>query len=113
MASFVDAWPRRDASELAPFFSIDAVYHNIPLDPVRGRDSIRQTLESFMETGGFVSVDVTNIVSDGGRVVVERVDHFTVSGKTSSLPIMGIFEVQDGLITAWRDYFDLGRFERE
>lgn len=111
MRAFIEAWPRKDASDLMTFFSTDAVYHNIPLDAVRGREAICQTLETFMGMGGSVSVDVAHVLSDGQRVAVERVDHFTVSGKTSSLAIMGIFELQDGLITSWRDYFDLSQFE--
>lgn len=104
MAAFIEAWPSKDATELVKFFSSHAVYHNMPLEPVSGRKAIRHALESFMGLGGQVSVDVFNIVADGERVVVERVDHFTDSGKSSSLPMMGIFEFKDGLITAWRDY---------
>jgi limonene-1,2-epoxide hydrolase len=29
--------------------------------------------------------------------------------RTITLPMMGICEVHDGLITAWRDYFDLNQ----
>lgn len=110
IATFIEAWPTRDASDLMAFFSDDAVYHNIPLEAARGKEAIRATLEGFMEIGGAVDVEVANILAAGNLVVVERVDHFVQSGKRSSLPIMGIFEVRDGLITAWRDYFDLSQF---
>jgi limonene-1,2-epoxide hydrolase len=40
-----------------------------------------------------------------------RIDRFFRSdGATISLPVMGTFEVADGLIAAWRDYFDLNQF---
>jgi limonene-1,2-epoxide hydrolase len=107
MATFIEAWPTKNASDLQGFFSQDAVYHNIPLEAVRGRDAIRATLEGFMELGGEVEVDVSNVVADGDLVVVERVDHFIDSSGRRSLPIMGIFEIRDGVISAWRDYFDL------
>jgi limonene-1,2-epoxide hydrolase len=42
--------------------------------------------------------------------MTERVDHFLGNDGTLSLPVMGIIEVHDGAITAWRDYFDLTQF---
>jgi limonene-1,2-epoxide hydrolase len=40
-------------------------------------------------------------------VLTERVDVFEAPGKRIELPVMGAFEVRDGRIAAWRDYFDL------
>jgi limonene-1,2-epoxide hydrolase len=110
MAAFVAAWPEGDATKLAPFFNEDAVYHNIPLTPVKGREAIRATLAGFMGIGGQVGVDIVHIVADGPIVMTERVDHFIGTERTISLPVMGILEVHDGQITAWRDYFDLNQF---
>ncbi|MEV6136833.1 limonene-1,2-epoxide hydrolase family protein [Nocardia sp. NPDC051990] len=33
-------------------------------------------------------------------------------GKGTPLPAMGVFEVADGVITAWRDYFDMAAINR-
>ena len=38
----------------------------------------------------------------------ERTDHITRDGKTTALPLMGVFEVRDGKIALWKDYFDVG-----
>jgi limonene-1,2-epoxide hydrolase len=38
----------------------------------------------------------------------ERTDHITLNGRPVVLPISGVFEVVDGRIAAWREYFDLG-----
>ena len=108
--AFVAAWPTQDASGLGRFFSVDAEYRNGPLEPVTGQQAIEETLASFMALGGHVGVDLPHIVADGPIVMTERVDHFTVNGRTISLPVMGIFEIDDGAITAWRDYFDLAQF---
>ena len=40
-------------------------------------------------------------------MLTERVDKFLVKGQWIELPVMGTFEVSDGRIRAWRDYFDL------
>jgi limonene-1,2-epoxide hydrolase len=31
-------------------------------------------------------------------------------GKDVAVPVMGTFEISDGKISAWRDYFDLATF---
>lgn len=107
MAAFITAWPRGAAAELEPFFSPDAMYHNIPMEPVQGRDAILATFAEFMTMGGQVGVDIIHLVAAGSIVMTERVDHFIGPGQTISLPLMGVTEVHDGVITAWRDYFDL------
>jgi limonene-1,2-epoxide hydrolase len=50
------------------------------------------------------------VLADGEIVMTERVDHFIGTEQTISSPVMGAFEVHDGAITAWRDYFDLNQF---
>jgi limonene-1,2-epoxide hydrolase len=113
VAAFVDAWPRRDAEVLVSFFAEDAVYENGPLEPVHGRSAICATLREFMAMGGDVDVDMRHMVAEGSIVMTERVDFFAAGGRRISLPVMGIFEVRDGVICAWRDYFDLNQFSSQ
>jgi limonene-1,2-epoxide hydrolase len=106
---FCDAWGTGDIPALIEYFAEDAVYHNIPIDPVTGRDAIRTTIEGF--TGGMkVEFIVNHIAAAGDVVLTERIDVFTAGDKVIRLPVMGTFEVRDGRITAWRDYFDLNQF---
>ncbi len=37
----------------------------------------------------------------------ERTDHIVLNGRPVILPITGVFEIHDGKIRAWREYFDL------
>jgi limonene-1,2-epoxide hydrolase len=106
---FVASWPHGDAARVARFFTPDAVYHNGPLEPVRGRPAIEVEFARFMAMGGEVSVDLRHLVAHGAFVMTERIDHFVGEERTISLPVMGICEVHDEAIAAWRDYFDLGR----
>ena len=107
---FCAVWSKGDLDAITAFFSDDAVYHNIPVDPVTGRDAIRATIEGF--TGGVESIEfrVRNIAASGSLVLTERVDVFTFPTATIELPVMGTFEVSEDKITAWRDYFDLNQF---
>lgn len=110
MADFIAAWPAQDAARLTAYFSADAIYHNMPLEPVQGHDAIQATLAGFMAMAGEARVDMLHLLADDEIVMTERVDHFVRPDLTISLPVMGIFEVREGLITAWRDYFDLSKF---
>jgi limonene-1,2-epoxide hydrolase len=107
---FCDAWATKDLDQIVAFFTDDAVYHNIPLAPVVGPQEIRATIEGF--SGGVESIEfiVEAIAADGGTVLTERRDVFTFAGGVIDLPVMGTFEVVDGKIAAWRDYFDLNQF---
>jgi limonene-1,2-epoxide hydrolase len=107
---FCDSWAKGDIDALIECFTDDAVYHNIPVDPVTGKDAIRQTITGF--TAGVDSVEfrVLNIAATGNVVLTERIDAFITPTVTIELPVMGTFEVVDGKIAAWRDYFDLNQF---
>jgi limonene-1,2-epoxide hydrolase len=107
---FVSAWPTADAARVAALFTEDASYHNGPLEPVHGRDAIEATLSEFMAMGGEVAVDMLHMLAGDQVVMTERIDHFVIAGKTYSLPVMGVFEIDNGKIRAWRDYFDLAQF---
>jgi limonene-1,2-epoxide hydrolase len=111
VTQFCAAWPSLDLDTLVAFFSDDAVYHNIPVDPVVGRDAIRATLEGFTAGVESVEFEVVHAVADGPIVLTERIDRFIwPTGHVLVLPVMGTFEVHDGLITQWRDYFDMTQF---
>jgi limonene-1,2-epoxide hydrolase len=109
MTTFASAWAKKDSAQVASFFSENAVYHNIPMDPVHGREAIAAAVAGFMAMGGQVRVDISHIIAAGPVVMVERVDHFVGSERTIELPVVGVFEVHGGKITAWRDYFDSSR----
>jgi limonene-1,2-epoxide hydrolase len=115
---FCAAWSdNKEVAELVAFFTDDAVYHNMPLEPVRGKADIANTIASFIRPGppGIESIEfrVINIAAAGPVVMTERVDVFTVSDKSFELPVMGTFEVNDGKIAAWRDYFDVNQFAKQ
>jgi limonene-1,2-epoxide hydrolase len=82
--------------------------------PVTGREAIASTIASFIRPGapGIERIEfrVINIAADGPVVMTERVDVFQLPAKSFELPVMGTFELSDGKINAWRDYFDINQF---
>ena len=102
------------AGDLAAFFTDDAVYHNIPLTPITGREAIANTIATFIRPGppGIEGIEfrVINIAANGPVVMTERVDVFRLPDRSFEIRVMGTFEVIDGKINAWRDYFDMNQF---
>lgn len=111
---FIESWPQRDPARLTRHFAPDAVYHNVPVAPIKGVDAIRQTFASFLAAFPSVRFEVISLATAPGLVIVERVDHFTpAGGSTFSLPVTGVFVVAGGKIVRFSDYFDLADWERK
>jgi limonene-1,2-epoxide hydrolase len=110
--AFLAAVDANDLERIMGCFAEDAVYHNIPVQPVTGTAAIRAVLQSFLSLASEVQWVTHHLaVTPDGVVLTERTDRFLVRGKWIELPVMGAFEVADGRITAWRDYFDMKQFQ--
>jgi limonene-1,2-epoxide hydrolase len=103
---FLDAWPRGDIEELMSFFAPDAVYHNIPVPPVRGAAAIREAFLGFARLMRSIEIETLHVAAAGDVVFTERIDRFRSDTVALDLPVAGVFEVRDGAIVAHRDYFD-------
>ncbi|MBI3785505.1 MAG: nuclear transport factor 2 family protein [Deltaproteobacteria bacterium] len=110
---FCAAWVRRDIAELLGYFAADAVYHNMPLEPLQGLEAIRATLEMFITPAQSIEFKMLAVASTGNLVFTERVDRFTIFGREVTLPVAGVFEIAAGKIVAWRDYFDMQTWLRQ
>jgi limonene-1,2-epoxide hydrolase len=109
---FCAAWNKADVPTIIDFFTDDAVYHNMPIQPIQGKDAIKGMIEQFMAPFDGCDWEVLNIAAAGDVVLTERVDKF-LGAKQIELPVMGTFEIKDGKIAAWRDYFDLAAWTRQ
>ena len=107
--TFCDAFDGRDAEALRPYFTDDVVYHNIPLDPAVGIDATIAFIDAFFAMCETMTIETVHLAAHGDVVLTERIDTFTIGDVVAPLPVMGTFEVRDGRISAWRDYFDLGQ----
>jgi len=110
---FVAAWKGLNVNEIMGFFSEDAVYTNVPIDPPNeGKEAIRKTIEGFIGMATAIEFVVHHTAENlaAGVVMNERTDRFRVGDKWIEARVMGVFEIRDGKIAAWRDYFDLAEF---
>jgi len=109
---FIQAWSRLDAKELASYFTDDGVYHNMPTGPVGGRENVEKMIAGFISTWTETEWDILHLVSDGDVVIAERLDRTRAGDKAVDLPCTGVFEMDNGKIRVWRDYFDLGTYAK-
>jgi len=109
---FIQAWSRLDPKELAGYFAEDGVYHNMPMAPVAGRANIERMIAGFTASWTETQWEILSLVGEGDVVVAERVDRTKAGEKGVDLPCTGVFEMEDGKIKVWRDYFDLATYTR-
>jgi limonene-1,2-epoxide hydrolase len=114
VSEFCNAWPRKNLDELLGFFTDDAVYHNIPLEPAKGKEAIKAVINMFLPMAKSLHFKVLHSAGAGNVVFNERIDVFDLgNGKTISLPVAGVFEVTGSKISAWRDYFDMATYTKQ
>ena len=104
----VQEWVRRfnaaDVDGLASLYAIDAVNHQVVMDPLRGRAAIRHMFE--VEFGRAVMTCVVeNLFEDGEWAILEWSDPNGLRG-------CGFFHVRDDQIHFQRGYFDQLSFFR-
>ena len=107
---FIAAWSNLDSDELVGYFSEDGIYYNMPTQPVQGKEQLKQFIRSFISNWTKTNWDTLNIIGEGDVVIAERLDRTEVGDIKVDLPCCGVFEMEEGKIKVWRDYFDMGTY---
>ena len=103
--TFLTALAEEDLDGAADALAADVVYQNVGLPTIRGRAA---TIAVFRRMAGRVRFEVRihRIAGQGAAVLTERTDALTLGPLRLQFWVCGVFEVHDGRITLWRDYFD-------
>jgi limonene-1,2-epoxide hydrolase len=109
---FLAAWSTLDVDRIVDFFADDGVYHNMPIAPVAGRERLRGFIAAFLKDWSATTWEIVTLIESGNIVIAERVDRTRVGDKTVALPCCGVFEMENGKIRVWRDYFDMATYTR-
>ncbi|MBV9595212.1 MAG: nuclear transport factor 2 family protein, partial [Actinobacteria bacterium] len=79
------------------------------------RDDLIAYIAAAVENFGVATlkVDVLHAAGSGDVVLTERIDHLYAPDGTEvfTLPVAGAFEVREGKIAGWRDYYDTARIQ--
>jgi limonene-1,2-epoxide hydrolase len=102
----VEAWNQRDWEGVFALFSPDAVMHSMMMEPVVGRDAIRERFNRFIPGLERIELQLSHLGIIDDVVVMERVDDFDYLGKNSRVPVAGFMEIDSGFVTEWREYYD-------
>lgn len=103
--AFLDALSRPDVDAAMELVDESIAYTNVSL-PTMDRTAMRRFLSGVEEPGGGFGVTMHHIAAGGPVVLTERTDLLVVRGIKVQIWVCGRFEVHDGKITIWRDYFD-------
>jgi len=107
---FITLLVSRDIDQAASMVSTNFEYDNVPMGKAFGPQGLRDTLTGFFAMCTGIDWEIVRQTSSGDtqRAVVlnERNDKFEIHGRWVTLPVAGVFEIHEGLITLWRDYFD-------
>jgi limonene-1,2-epoxide hydrolase len=92
----------------------DCEYDNVPMGKGVGPAGIKAVLEPMVGGLDEVTFVVHRQAVSGNVVMNERSDRFRSGDVWLDLPVAGVFEVtDDGRISLWRDYFDMGQLNAE
>jgi limonene-1,2-epoxide hydrolase len=105
--SFFRALEANDMDGAMAYLADDVVYQNVPFPADRGKAQVLRTFKLLQKFVTSFKVRMRNIAVRDGVVLTERTDILSGPLVYLDLWVCGTFEVKDGKITLWRDYFDL------
>ncbi|MEO6718537.1 MAG: limonene-1,2-epoxide hydrolase family protein [Novosphingobium sp.] len=98
------------ADAIRAYFTPTTRYLNVGMSDTTGIDDTLAFVDGFMASTrtSWMRAEMLALAAEGNKVLTERIDHlYDADDKlVMSLAVMGIFEVADGKVTGWRDYFD-------
>lgn len=109
---FIDLWEQPDGftEAVETYFNPDTVWENHGLLTTTGPEEALGFYHQFSAQTGMTAmrIDTLAIAASGNKVLTEQIDWILDKDGEAvmKVPVMGIFEIEDGKITAWRDYFD-------
>jgi limonene-1,2-epoxide hydrolase len=106
--AFLAAFAAMDFDTALTLLSDDVEYTNIPIGTVHGHTAVRDVLEPFFAPIHENEFLISRRAASGPVVFLERLDRHRLDHGWRELPVNSVFEVHDGKVTIWRDYFDLG-----
>ena len=105
--AFLHAMEAMDYDQAMPLVSDKIRYINGPKPEVTGPAGVRDELESFFAPIEENVFEIEREVEDGNSVFIQRLDKHRIPQGWFELPVTGVFEVEDGQIVYWREYFDM------
>ncbi|MEX1250815.1 MAG: limonene-1,2-epoxide hydrolase family protein [Hyphomonas sp.] len=81
-------------------------YENMQLGKATGPAGVRGVLKAFFAPTLVNEFIILRELTHGKHVFLERLDRHQLATGQVELTVAGVFEVENGQITVWHDYFD-------
>ena len=108
---FLAALQDQDIDAAGAVLDEHLVYQNVGFPTIRGRARAMKLFRG-MEGRARFEVKTHRIAVNGSTVLTERTDALVFGRVRLQFWVCGVFEVKDGRITLWRDYFDMFDFTK-
>jgi len=103
----IDAWNTRNWQQVYELFAADGVLESMMLPtPTVGREAISERIGALAKDISRIELRIRHMGVADGVVFIERVDDFVYRGKHGAVPVVGVVEVEQGRVKAWREYYD-------
>ena len=104
---FLYALRDKDLDTAGALLDDNLVYENVGLPTIRGRRRTMKLFAGMQKPSMGFDVKFHRVAADGDTVLTERTDALIFGRVRLNFWVCGVFEVREGRITLWRDYFDL------
>ena len=103
----IDAWNTRNWQQVYDLFAADGVLQSMMLEtPTVGREAIKQRIGALAKDISRIELRIRHLGVADGVVFIERVDDFVYRGHHGAVPVVGVVEIEQGRVKAWREYYD-------
>lgn len=109
---FLRALENQDHDTVAALLSPDLRYTNVSLPTIKGGQRVARLAKFALRPGTGFGVQVHRIASKCDVVMTERTDLVRIGPLHIRFWVCGTFQVRQGQIVLWRDYFDWGAATR-
>jgi limonene-1,2-epoxide hydrolase len=107
---FLDLLAADEIDKAVDLLAEGVEYVNVGMPMIRGRERVRRIFRATLRLGGGFEVYMHSISADGASVLTERTDVLKFGPLRIQLWVCGRFDLHDGQIVLWRDYFDYVAF---
>jgi limonene-1,2-epoxide hydrolase len=111
--AYMTAMEKMDFDTGLKYVAENCEYTNGPMGTLHGPAGVRAMLEPFFAPIAENQFIIHREAVAGNVVFLERLDRHLLAGKWIELPVNSVFEVQNGLITVWHEYFDAATIQSQ
>ncbi|BBY60176.1 limonene-1,2-epoxide hydrolase family protein [Mycolicibacterium sarraceniae] len=104
---FLSALQAQDLTTADAQLDDNLVYQNVGFPTIRGRKRAMKIFKGLQRPSFGFEVKIHRIAVNGPVVLTERTDVLAIGPVRLQFWVCGVFEVHNGRITLWRDYFDM------